>query len=216
MRCIPSKALKILAMMLHAFYSIIYPKYSKHSQRKVTIPQKMTLITIAKAFGYTYRDIPEDLREDLGIRRITSFQNLNYFANKIRPKEIQEAIELSAVIIIKLEGGKERVVLIDSTGFQIMDASSYYNYRAQGAADFFKLHVVMDLATKAIGLATPSDRYYHDSKPLKLYFIDELAKLSRKPGFKIKIVSADSAYSSSETYKKIREKLGGNTSYKAF
>ncbi len=211
MRYIPSKALKILAMILHALYSIIYPKYSKHSQRKVTIPQKMTLITIAKAFGYTYRDIPaiaEDLKEVLGIRRITTFQNFNHFARRIKPQELQDAIEFSAAILIKLDRGDERVILIDSTGFQIMDASSYYNYRAQRVADFFKLHVVMDLATRTIVLATPSDRYYHDSKPLKLYFIDELAKLSRKLSFKIKIVSADSAYSSSETYKNIREKLG--------
>jgi len=130
---IPFKVLKLLALLLHAFYSLIYPKYSKHGQRKMTIPQKLTLITIAKAFGYTYRDIPaiaEDLREVLGIRQITSFQNLNHFANKIRPQEMQDAIEFSAVIIIKLNSDGERIVLIDSTGFQITDASSYYNHRA--------------------------------------------------------------------------------------
>ena len=88
-----------------------------------------------------------------------------------------------------------------------MDASSY-NHRAQRAADFFKLHVAMDLAMRAIILATPSDRYYHDSNPLKLYFIDELAKLSGELGFRIKVVSADSAYSSSEVYKRIKEELG--------
>lgn len=44
--------------------------------------------------------------------------------------------------------------------------------------------------------------------PLKLYFIDELAKLSRELGFRIKVVSANSAYSSSEVYKRIKEELG--------
>ena len=207
---IPFKVLKLLAMILHAFYSLIYPKYSKHGQRKMTIPQKLTLITIAQAFGFTYRDIPliaEDLRDILKLRRITTFQNFNDFANRIKPREIQEAIEFSAAIIIRLSNTKERIILIDSTGFQIMDASSYYNHRAQKAADFFKLHVVMDLATRAIILATPSDRYYHDSNPLKSYFIDELAKLSRELGFRIKVVSADSAYSSNEVYKRIKEEL---------
>ncbi len=95
MRYIPFKALKILAMMLHALYSIIYPKYSKHGRRKVTIPQKLTLITIAKAFGYTYRDIPaiaEDLKEVPGIRRVTTFQNFNHFARRIKPQELQDAM----------------------------------------------------------------------------------------------------------------------------
>ena len=210
MRYIPFKVLKLLAVILHAFYSLIYPKYSKHGQRKITIPQKLTLITIARAFGFVYRDIPliaEDLRDVLKLKHITTFQNFNDFANRIRPQEIQDAIEFSAAIIIKLNNAKERIILIDSTGFQIMDASSYYNYRAQKAADFFKLHVVMDLATKAIILATPSDRYYHDLNPLKLYFIDELAKLARELGFKIKVISADSAYSSSEIYKRIKEEI---------
>ena len=210
MRYIPFKALKILAIMLNLFYSLIYPEYSKHGQKKMTMSQKLTVITLAKALGYTYRDMPaiaEDLKEVLRIRQVTTFQNFNSFANKIKPQELQDAIEFSAIILIKLNGGDERVILIDSTGFQIMDASSYYNYRAQKTADFFKLHVTMDLATKAIVLAAPSDRYYHDSNPLKLYFIDELARLSRELGFRIKIVSADSAYSSSEAYKRIREEL---------
>jgi len=45
MRYMLFKVLKLLAMILHAFYSLIYPKYSKHDQRKITIPQKLTLIT---------------------------------------------------------------------------------------------------------------------------------------------------------------------------
>lgn len=211
MRYIPFKVLKLLALLLHTFYSLIYPKYSKHGQRKMTIPQKLTLITIAKAFGYTYRDIPsiaEDLRDVLGLKHITTFQNFNTFAKKIKPHEVQEAIKSSAIILIKLNKALKRVILIDSTGFQITDASSYYNHRAQKAADFFKLHVVMDMATRAIILATPSDRYYHDSNPLKLYFIKELAKLARELGFRVKVVSADSAYSSSEAYRRVKRELG--------
>jgi len=65
----------------------------------------------------------------------------------------------------------------------------------------------MDLATKAIILATPSNRYYHDSKPFKLYFLGELAELYRELGFKIRVISADSAYSSSEAYERVRREL---------
>jgi len=74
----------------------------------------------------------------------------------------------------------------------------------------------MDLATKAIILATPSDRYYHDLNPLKLYFIDKLAKLARELGFKIKVVLADSAYSSNEIYKRIKEELKAIPAIKPF
>ena len=107
---IPFKVLKLLATILHAFYSLIYPKYSKHGQRKTTIPQKLTLITIVQAFGFAYRDIPliaEDLKDVLKLRHITTFQNFNDFANRIKPQEIQDAIEFSVAIIIRLSNAKE-------------------------------------------------------------------------------------------------------------
>ena len=69
------EALKLLALMLHAMYRQIYPKYSKHGQRK------MTIITIAKALDYTYREmeaLARELREVLGIKRVTTFQNLQH------------------------------------------------------------------------------------------------------------------------------------------
>ena len=67
------EALKLLALVLHAIYGQIYPKYSKHGQRKMTISQKMTIITIAKALGYTYREmetLARELREVLGIENV--------------------------------------------------------------------------------------------------------------------------------------------------
>jgi len=75
------------------------------------------------------------------------------------------------------------------------------------AADFFKLHVIMDEETRVIILATPSDRYCHDSKPLWNYFLPELEGLSKVFGFKISYVSADSAYTSNRAYKEVRERL---------
>jgi len=157
-------------------YRQIYPKYSKHGQRKMTIPQKMTIITIAKALGYTYREtetLARELRDVLGIKRVTTFQNLHAFAKKIKPGEIQDIITAMAIIVLK-NGTRKIGVLIDSTDFQMIDATSYYNYRAQRAADFFKLHVVMDEETRVIILATPSDRYCHDSEPFWSYFLPEL------------------------------------------
>jgi len=112
-----------------------YPKYSKHGQRKMTIPQKMTIITIAKALGYTYREmetLARKLREVLGIKRVTTFQNLHAFAKKIKPREIQDIIEAIAIIVLRKKI-KELGILIDSTGFQIMDGSSYPNYRTRRA-----------------------------------------------------------------------------------
>ncbi|MHA1664910.1 MAG: transposase [Candidatus Njordarchaeales archaeon] len=108
---------------------------------------------------------------------------------------------------LKLDDDDSRVVLIDSTGFQIVDASSYYLWHAQRSADFFKLHVVMNLRTGAILLATPSDRYYHDLKPLRKYFLRELKRLCRRFCFGIKVVSADSACDSEDIYHKIRIEL---------
>ena len=210
MRYIPFEALKILAIFLHGFFSLILPKYSKHGQRKMTIPQKMTILTLGKGLGYSYRDLPwlaYDLKDILGIKEVTCFQNFDRFEKTIKPHAVQDAIELSAAIVISLDKGDERVMLVDSTGFQIMDASTYYNYRAQRSADFFKLHVVMDRNTKVVVLATPSDRYYHDVNPMRYYFIDELAKLAVNLGFEIKIVSADSAYAANEVYQGIIGKL---------
>jgi len=40
-----------------------------------------------------------------------------------------------------------------------------------------------------------------------LYFLGELAELSRELGFKIRVISADSAYSSSEAYERVRREL---------
>ncbi|MHA1590214.1 MAG: transposase [Candidatus Njordarchaeales archaeon] len=203
------EALKLLALVLHAIYGQIYPKYSKHGQRKMTIPQKMTIITIAKALGYTYREmetLARELREVLGIKRVTTFQNLHTFAKKIKPREIQDIIEAVTIIILK-NRTRELGVLIDSTGFQIMDATSYYNYRAQRAADFFKLHVVMDEEMRVIILATPSDRYCHDSEPFWSYFLPELERLSKVFGFRIRYVSADSAYASNKAYREVRKRL---------
>ena len=67
-------------------YSQTYPRYSKHDQRKMTIPQKMTIITIAKALGLTYREmetLARDLRDVLGIKEVTTFQN----PQRIREKD---------------------------------------------------------------------------------------------------------------------------------
>ncbi len=81
-----------------------------------------------------------------------------------------------------------------------MDASSYYNYKAQRAADFFKLHVMMDEATRVIILATPSGRYCHDRKPFWNYSLPELDRLPKVFGFKIRHVSADWTYPSNGVY----------------
>jgi len=89
----------------------------------------------------------------------------------------------------------------------MMDVTSYYNYRAQRVADFFKLHVVMDEETGIIILATLSDRYCNDSEPLWNYFLPELERLSKVFGFKIRYVSADSAYASNRAYKEVKEGL---------
>ena len=210
MSYIPYFALKIFAGLIHAIFARIFPKYSKHGRRLMTIRQKMTLIALSHALGIPYRDIPLlalDLADVLRIKNITSFQNFNAFAKKIRPQTLQTIIEAVAVITLKLDDDNSRVVLIDSTGFQIMDASSYYLWRAQRSADFFKLHVVMDLRTGAILLATPSDRYYHDIKPLRKYFLRELKRLCRRFSFRIKAISADSAYDSEDIYRRIRIEL---------
>ena len=202
--------LKLLAIILHAMYSQIYPRYSKHGQRKMTIPQKMTIITIAKALGLTYREmetLARDLRDVLGIKEVTTFQNLHAFAKKIKLGEIQDIIEAIALVVLRNRERRELGILIDSTGFQIMDATSYYNYRAQRAADFFKLHVVMDEETRVIILATPSDRYCHDSEPFWNYFLPELERLAKTFGFRIHYVSADSAYASNKAYEEVRARL---------
>jgi len=76
-----------------------------------------------------YRDIAliaEDLRDVLKLEHSTTFQNFNDFASKIRPQEIQDATEFSVAMIIKLDNAKERVILIDSTGFE-------YNAALDGA-----------------------------------------------------------------------------------
>jgi len=216
MKYIPYKVLKILAIILHVFYSLIFPKYSRYGQRKITIPQKLTILTLAKAFGLTYREMPllaEDLRESLGIKHVPTFQNFERFEKTIKPQTIQDTIEVSAILVLK-RGREEKIILVDSTGFQIMDASSYYNYRAQKAADFFKLHVVMDLETKVIILATPSDRYYHDINPMRQYFIKELRRLADMFGFKIKAVSADSSYASEDIYNFIKGSLNATPAIK--
>ncbi|MGQ4893855.1 MAG: transposase [Candidatus Njordarchaeia archaeon] len=84
---------------------------------------------------------------------------------------------------------------------------SYYLWRAQRSADFFKLHVVMDLRTGVILLATPSDRYHHDIQPLRKYCLRELKRLCRRFGLRIKAISADSAYDSEDIYRGIRIEL---------
>jgi len=62
----------------------------------------------------------------------------------------------------------------------------------------------MDLKTRTIVLATPSDRYYHDIKPLLKCFIRELKRLYRRLGIGIKAIAADFAYDSEKAYKRIR------------
>ncbi|MGQ4893854.1 MAG: hypothetical protein ACP6IQ_04430 [Candidatus Njordarchaeia archaeon] len=125
MSYIPYFALKIFAGLIHAIFARIFPKYSKHGRRLMTIRQKMTLIALSHALGIPYRDIPLlvlDLAGVLRIKNITSFQNFNALARKIRPQTLQTIIEAVAVITLKLDDDNSRVVLIDSTGFQIMDA----------------------------------------------------------------------------------------------
>ena len=73
--------------------------------------------------------------------------------------------------------------------------------------NFFKLHAVMDGETRVIILATLSDRYCHDSEPFWSYFLPELERLSKVFGFRIRYVSADSAYASNRAYKEVKERL---------
>ena len=64
--------------------------------------------------------LARELREVLGIKRVTTFQNLHAFAKKIKPREIQDIITAIAIIVLK-NRTREIGVLIDSTGFQIMN-----------------------------------------------------------------------------------------------
>lgn len=219
MTYIPYFALKLLAYTLHKLYSLIFPKYAKHGHRKITIPQKLTIITLKEAFAWSYRDIPLlvfDIGPTIGIKNPTTFQNFNAFKKKLKTGLLQSISELTAAIVLVASGALEKplVILIDSTGFQIMDASSYYMNRAQRKADFAKLHVAMDMETKAIIVATPTDRYVHDIKPLKNYFIKRLKKMAKMLGFRIKVVSADSAYASETTYRLIRSELRATAAIK--
>ncbi len=210
MKYIPYKALKLLAFTLHQIYSLTMPKYGKHGHRKITIPQKMTVITIVKAFGYTYRDAPviaADIGDIIGIENTTTHQNYHAYAKKMDTFKLQDIAEAIGVITVKLHGKSERIILVDSTGFQIMDASAYYRERSQRKADFFKLHVAMDMETRTIMVSTPSDRYLHDINPFKDYFISRLAELAEEFDFKVKVVSGDSAYASEETYEMVRREL---------
>lgn len=205
---IPRIILEPFAILLHGIFSTIAKKYAKHGQRKMTIPQKMTIITIAKAFGLTYRDmelLAMDLAEVLGLENITTFQNFNSFEKRLSTKGLQDIITMTALIVIRMLDKRELHIAVDSTGLQIKDSSSYYQERAQKKADFFKLHVVMDLETRTILLATPSDRYYHDINPFRLYFLPVLRLLADEFGFKIKYISADSAYAAEDTYKAVEE-----------
>jgi len=64
----------------------------------------MTIITIAKALGYTYREmetLARDLRDALGIEEVTTFQNLHAFARKIKLGELQDVIKAIAIIVLK-------------------------------------------------------------------------------------------------------------------
>jgi len=211
MRYISCYALKLLAYILHAIYSQIFPKWSKHGHRKMTISQKLTILTIIEAFGFAYRDA-EALMRDIGdvidIKETVTFQDINAFKQRLKTEDLQTVAELIATIAVKASGGKKgRVIMVDSTGFQIMDASSYYQDRAQRKADFAKLHVAMDLETKAIMVMTPTDRYVHDLKPFLDYFIERLRQLSEALGVTIEAVSADSAYASNESYTRVKEEL---------
>ena len=121
---------------------------------------------------------------------------------------LQAVVEITASIVLKHGGLKDaRVMLVDSTGFQVMDASAYYMDRAQRKADFAKLHVVMDLDTRVIVVATPTDRYVHDVQPMRKYFVKRLRKIARMLGFRIKAVSADSAYAAEDVYRAIKREL---------
>ena len=213
MKYIPYFALKLLAYMLHRLYSLIFPKYAKHGHRKITIPQKLTIITLKEAFSWSYRDIPflvNDIGPTIGIDDLTTFQNFSAFKKKLETGLLQSVAELTAAIVLVFSGALKRpiVILIDSTGFQIMDASSYYLNRAQRKADFAKLHVAMDMGTKAMLVATPTDRYVHDIKPFKNYFVKGIKRMAKMLGFRIKAVSADSAYASEDTYRMIWRELG--------
>ncbi len=76
MRYIPYFALKLLAYTLHRLYGLIFPKYAKHGHRKITIPQKLTVITLKEAFGWRYREIGLlilDIGPVIGIKDPTTF-----------------------------------------------------------------------------------------------------------------------------------------------
>ena len=211
MKYIPCYALKLLAFILHKLYSLIFPKWSKHGHRKITIPQKLTIITLKEAFGWTYRDIGWlilDIGLVIDIKNPTTFQNFNAFKKRLDTGILQSIAEITAAIVLKYSGlDKPKVMLVDSTGFQVMDASAYYINRSQRKADFAKLHVVMDLDTRVIVIATPTDRYIHDIQPMRKYFIKRLRKLAKILGFGIKAVSADSAYAAEDVYQSIKREL---------
>ena len=202
---IPGFVLKPIAAVLKAFFSLIMPKWAKHGQRRLPIPVKATIIALARALGLTYRDavlLAVDLADVLGIEDVTTFQNLHAFAKRLRPEAIQDLIRLSGLLIVEIKGVGRLEIAVDSTGLRITDSSSWYDHRVQRAADFFKLHVAMDLATKAIVLATATDRYCHDLTPMREYFLAELEALA-EDGYRIEFVSADSAYASEDVYRRL-------------
>ena len=59
---------------------------------------------------------------------MTAFQNFHALVKKIKRREIQNIIEIIAIIVPKDKAGKFDIS-IDLMSFQIIDTISYYNHR---------------------------------------------------------------------------------------
>lgn len=180
---------------------------SKYSKKRYTQQQLTAAVCLMKRERKTYRDIVDLLPEFLSyfsFKSVPHFTTLQKFLKRI-PMGIWDLILEGTY---KLFGVKCANTAIDSTGFDELHASHYYEKRVGRDVNkrrFMKHSILVDTDLQAVIVSHGRESGPHDIIDFK-----PLVKAGSKV-VRIKILTADKGYDSEENHRFTREEIGAES-----
>jgi transposase len=199
---------KFIDVCLKVAKRYLQPYSSKFSKKTYTQQQLTAAVCLMKRERKTYRDIADLLPEFLSYfsfeKSVPHFTTLQKFMKRI-PMEIWDMILAGTY---NLFGPKNANTAIDSTGFDELHASHYYEKRVNrdfNKRRFMKHSILVDTDFQAVITSCGKENGPHDILDFK-----PLLSAGSKI-VKIRVITADKGYDSEESHRFSREEIGAES-----
>lgn len=207
MKIIHSKFKKVADFCYELFRLAELKLYrSRYSKKCYTQLQHIFLLVYKQYRKFTYRELLEDLADNLSLRKYLGLNKLPHYTTLVKFAKRLPALVLHKLLsAFKHFFSKAKKVAIDATGISLDNASPHYCKRVglkTKKRPFLKLTVVVDIINYAILTCRSRKKTRHDTVDAYL-LVKKLAKNYKPENF-----YGDRGYDSNKLFKQVFEKLG--------